>query len=86
MDMDTVALKCWVIRDVAEDVVTMEEQVDGEPSGQTATFDRALLPDDVRPGDEFRVVAQISRKSEDILSHPAFGEATEALAAGAFKA
>lgn len=83
--MDTVALKCWVIRDVAEDVVTMEEQVDGEPNGLRATFDRALLPDDVRPGDEFRVIAQINRQSEEILSHPAFGEATEALAAGSFK-
>lgn len=82
--MDTVALKCWVIRDVGDDVVTMEEQVDGEPNGREAAFDRALLPDDVRRGDEFRVVAQINRKSEDILSHPAFGEATEALAAGGF--
>lgn len=81
--MDTVALKSWVIREVGHDVVTMEEQVDGEPNGLRATFDRGLLPDDVRPGDRLQVVAQIDRKSEEILSHPAFGEATEALAARA---
>lgn len=83
--MDTVALKSWVIREVADDVVTMEEQVDGEPNGRTASFDRGLLPDDVRAGDEFRVLAQINRRSEEILSHPAFGEASAALAAGGFR-
>ena len=82
--MDTVALKCWMIREVGDDVVVMEEMADGEPNGLRATFDRALLPDDVCAGDEFRVLAQINRRSEEILSHPAFGEATEALAAGGF--
>ena len=83
--MDTVALKTWVIRDVGDEVVEMEELVGGEPAGVRAAFDRGLLPDDVRAGDEFRVLAQINRESEEILSHPAFGEATEALAAGVFK-
>lgn len=83
--MDTVALQSWVIRDVGDDAVEMEELVDGEPNGVRVAFERALLPDDVCAGDQFRVLAQIDRNSEEILSHPAFGEATAALAAGAFK-
>lgn len=83
--MDTVALQCWIIRDLQEDVAVMEEMVDGEPSGLRADFDRSLLPDDVGPGDVFRVLAQINRKSEEILSHPAFGEAMAALSAGGFQ-
>lgn len=84
--MDTVAQKCWVIRDVKDDVVTMEERVDGEPVGRTTRFGREMLPENIRVGDEFRVVAQLERRSEEALSHPAFGEAAEALAAGAFRA
>lgn len=82
--METVAQMCWVIRDVAEDGVTMEEQVDGEPTGRMAEFHRELLPEDVRAGDEFRVVAQIRRAEQrqgDDFFHPVFAEATEALSA-----
>lgn len=83
--METVAQKCWVIRDVAEETVTMEEQVDGEPTGRLAEFQRQILPEDVGPGDEFRVVAQIQRaghRKEEDFFHPVFAEAAEALSAG----
>lgn len=79
--METVALKSWVIREVTEDSVTMEEQVEGQPTGQTVEFERRLLPEDVRRGDEFRVIAQLSREREEDESsvESVFAEATEAL-------
>lgn len=82
--METVAQKCWVIREVTEESVTMEEQVDGESTGRLMEFERGLLPEDVRAGDEFRVLAQLGRAAEDGAEaddyvHPVFAEATEAL-------
>ena len=82
--METVALKCWVIRDVTETSVTMEEQANGGPTGQLVEFERRLLPDDVRVGDEFRVVAQIDRARQEAGQEAGsmdsvLAEATEAL-------
>ena len=85
--METIALKSWIIREVTDEAVTMEEHVDGEPSGEVGEFPRQLLPEDVRSGDRFRVVAQLKRAErdegaeEDGFSSSVLAEATEALAA-----
>lgn len=82
--METIAVKSWVIRDVTDEAVTMEEQVDGQPTGEVGEFPRRLLPGDVRPGDRFRVVAQLKRaqpERDEGSASSILAEATEALTA-----
>lgn len=81
--METVALRSWIIRQVTEEAVAMEEVVNGEPTGEVGEFGRQLLPDDLRPGDRFRVVAQLERVNSEpgeSFPSPALAEAAEALA------
>lgn len=57
--VETVATREWVILEVEDDGVL----VDQLPDGGRARLDRDLLPDDVAEGDRFRVVAQVDRRA-----------------------
>lgn len=72
--METVAQKQWMVLGRDEDGVRMEEI----PTGAVRTFPPGLLPDDVQPGDSFRVVAQLERGTDRALDPPAFLEGLEA--------
>lgn len=56
--METVDQKEWVIRELDGDAAVIEEV----PGGGTCRLERSLLPDDIAPGDRFRVVAQVERR------------------------
>lgn len=56
--METVDQREWIIRWIEEDVVAMEQ-----PDGNEARLHRSLLPEDIEPGDRFRVVAQVDRRT-----------------------
>lgn len=58
--METVARREWVIRELDEDGVVLEKL----PGGGLTLFRRDVLPEDVEPGDRFRVVAQVDRQEE----------------------
>lgn len=76
--METVARKEWVIRELEGDDAVMEQL----PDGALARFRRSLLPEDVEPGDRFRVVAQVDRREPDRPERmpDAVGEALKNLA------
>ena len=56
--METVARREWVIRELDGDDAVMEQL----PEGDRVRFRADLLPDDVGPGDRFRIVAQVDRR------------------------
>lgn len=83
--METVARREWVIRELDEDGVVLEQL----PEGGLTLFRREALPEDVREGDRFRVVARVDRRTSreeetapdaDAAGDPsAIGEALENL-------
>ena len=58
--MDIVARKEWIVVERREDHVLLEE----EGGGARHRLEPGLLPEDVSPGDRFRVVAQLDRRAE----------------------
>lgn len=73
--METVAQKQWLVLGRDEETVRMEEI----PTGDVHSFPSGLLPDDVEPGDTFRIVAELDRGADERPEHPAFRERIEAL-------
>lgn len=58
--MKTVDQPEWIVRWIEENVVAMEQ-----PDGNETRLHRGLLPEDVEPGDRFRVVAQVDRRTPE---------------------
>jgi hypothetical protein len=65
--MDIVARKEWIVVERREDHVLLEE----EGGGARHRLAPDLLPEDVSPGDRFRVVAQLDRRADADLAPPA---------------
>lgn len=62
--MDVVARKEWIVVERREDHVLLEE----EGGGARHRLAPGLLPEDVSPGDRFRVVAQLDRRADGDLA------------------
>lgn len=58
--METVEAEQWVVLGTNGGAVLMEEI----PGGRIHHFPPGLLPDDLRAGDRFRVVARMDRRSD----------------------
>lgn len=71
--MDVVARKDWIVVERREGHVLLEEE-GGDARHRLAP---GLLPDDVAPGDRFRVVAQFERRTGDAPAPAGTGAAAE---------
>lgn len=68
-ETDVVARKAWVVVERHEDHVLLEE----EGGGLRHHLAPGILPEDVTPGDRFRVVAQLDRRPD--VGYPPEGHA-----------